>query len=313
MTGKRLRNEFRCRFYYLLSHIGIVRVADGPCFASIEPASFCQLHCPECPVGTGASGQEKRLIDEALYHQAVDAIAETAHTLILYFQGEPLLHPHIAEMVRYAHEKRLFIILSTNGQALDQDLAHALAKAGLDRIVLSIDGLTESAYQSYRVGGSVEKALAALRYAAEAGIPERVMQCLCLKTNEREWDEMRHRYKTLGATRLELKTAQFYDFEKGNPLIPSDTRYARYEQTKDGSWRRKKPLHNCCLRLWRGCVITTKGEVLPCCFDKAHAHVFGSLTTQSMPAIWHSDAANTFRARVTHARTLINICRNCDN
>lgn len=313
MTGKRLRNELRCRFYYLLSRVGIVRVADGPCFASIEPASFCQLRCPECPVGTGASGQEKRLIDMALYRTAVDAVAETAHTLILYFQGEPLLHPHIADMVRYAHEKRLFTILSTNGQALTQDLAQALAAAGLDRIILSIDGLTQSAYQTYRVGGSVEKALAGLRYAAEAGIPERVMQCLCLKTNETEWDEMRRRYKSLGATRLELKTAQFYDFEKGHPLMPSDTRYARYEQRKDGSWRRKKALHNRCLRLWRGCVITAKGEVLPCCFDKAHAHVFGSLLTQSLPEIWHSAAAQSFRARVTHARSLIYICRNCDN
>lgn len=248
-----------------------------------------------------------------LFRQAVDQLAPTAHTLILYFQGEPLLHEHLPEMVRYAHERRLYTMISTNGQLLTAPLARALAEAGLDRIILSIDGLTQTSYETYRVGGSLEKALAGLRHAAEAGIPERVMQCLCLRSNEHEWEEMRRTYRALGATRLELKTAQFYDYESGNPLMPSDARYARYMQGRDGRYHLKRPLHNRCLRLLRGCVITTTGEVLPCCYDKAHAYSFGSLKSAPLAQVWHSAAAQSFRARVAHARSLLDICRNCDN
>jgi MoaA/NifB/PqqE/SkfB family radical SAM enzyme len=57
-----------------------------------------------------------------------------------YFQGEPLLNTHLPEMISLAHQTGLYTIVSTNAQALTQEMAEALVKSGLNRIIVSIDG-----------------------------------------------------------------------------------------------------------------------------------------------------------------------------
>ena len=315
MTLQRLRNELRCRYSYLLSLFGINSVRHMPTFVSIEPANYCSLRCPECPVGMANSRHGNRrkpqLMSWDTFCKTIDAVSAEAHTVIFHFQGEPLLHPHLAGMIAYAHRKRLFTMLSTNGQEMTENLAKTLRQAGLDRIIVSIDGLSEQSYNAYRVGGSLHKALDALRFAQKAGIPERIMQCLKLSTNEQEWPLFRQQYRALGATRLELKTAQLYDYRNGHPLLPSRARDARYIKGKDGLFHVKKRLHNHCFRLWSGCVVTVEGNVLPCCFDKQADHLFGNLDKRAFRDIWLGKTAAAFRHQVLHRRRTIPICTNC--
>lgn len=216
-------------------------------------------------------------------------------------------------MIREAHEAGLYTIVSTNAQALTLEMAKALVEAGLSRIIVSMDGLTEESYHAYRVGGSLEKAKAALRYLREA--KERLqgrtiieLQVLRLRTNEHEWSEFEKQYKALGADRLVFKTAQLYDYRNGNPLMPSDPRYSRYVQGEDGHYHRRK-LRRACLRVWSGVVVTTTGEVLPCCYDKSHAHAYGNIKESSLKDLFANEKALAFR-RAALAQTP-QICKEC--
>jgi len=219
-------------------------------------------------------------------------------------------------MIAYAHARKLYTMLSTNAQTLTPALAEQLVGSGLDRIIVSIDGLTQESYAHYRVGGHLDRALDGMRALADCKKqtgcgPEIVLQCLLLRSNEAEWPLFRERYKALGADRLEMKTAQFYDYKEGNPDMPSDLRYARYVRNADGSYRLKKPLRNRCYRLWSGCVVTTDGTVLPCCFDKDHTYRLGNLNGQPLAEIMHSEAASRFRKAILKNRAGIPICTNC--
>ena len=317
ITFRRLTNELCSRLNYLLSCFGHVRYSHMPTFIAIEPANYCMLHCPQCPVGLRATTpDEHALIPEAIWIKAINEAAPYAHTAIFHFQGEPLLHPDLPKMIRYAHSLRLFTMLSTNAQLLTPALAEALVDAGLDRIIVSIDGLTEPTYSHYRVGGSLERALAGMRALADCKQqkgygPEIEMQCLYLKSNQHEWPLFGEKYRLLGADKISMKTAQFYDFEHGHPDMPDDSRYSRYKRNTDGSYCLKKKLHNRCYRLWSGCVITTDGTVLPCCFDKDHLFPLGSLESSSLEDIMHGDAAQRFRQRLIRHRASISMCTNC--
>ena len=95
--------------------------------------------------------------------------------------------------------------------------------------------------------------------------------------------------------------------------MPTDSQYCRYEQTKDGHYELKHKRRGCitpCHRLWTGCVITTTGEVLPCCYDKAGHYSFGNILQQDWTTIYHSDKAQSFRKQVVCGNTM-DICRNC--
>ena len=267
------------------------------------------------PLLGGAGGG---LLTMELFHRILDDVKEHAHTMQFYFQGEPLLNKQLPEMIAAAHQVGLYTIVSTNAQALSRSTAEALVKSGLSHIIVSIDGFSEESYAAYRVGGSLHKALEGLQHLAnaKAELHSRIrieLQVLRLRSNEHEWDWIKKNYKKLGATHLVFKTAQLYNFEHGHPLMPTDERYSRYKKRADGTYVHKKSSRlSPCKRLWSGCVITTSGDVLPCCYDKDHRHTLGNITTHSLSEIFHSNKANTLRKHILNGH-LPEMCKNCNH
>ena len=306
--------------------MGLVRISHAPLFVSVEPANICQLKCPACPVGLRdnvitSSRHNERFMSLDMWHRVLSEIRDTAWVIQFYFQGEPLLNKDLPQMIREAHEAGLYTIVSTNAQAMTEELAAALVASGLDRIIVSMDGLSDESYNAYRIGGSLEKCKAAIRFLREAkndlslsrhnvitSSPIIELQCLRLKSNEHEWAEFKREYKRLGADRLVFKTAQLYDYTDGHPLMPSNLRYSRYIKGNDGKYHRRR-LSKGCFRVWSGCVITTTGDVLPCCYDKAHAFAYGNIMTASMKELFHNEKAVSFRKAAF--RQTPQICQEC--
>ena len=255
-------------------------------------------------------------MDWDTYLRILKQVQATAHTIQFYFQGEPLLNPLLPRMIARAHEVGLFTIVSTNAQALTHTLAQELVKSGLNRIIVSIDGFSEESYAAYRVGGDLHRALEGLQFLREAKAEYSSsicieLQVLRLRSNEHEWQWIRQHYRTLGATRLVFKTAQLYDYQHGHPLLPTDERYSRYKKGEDGKYHLTRKKKSSCYRLWSGCVVTTMGLVLPCCYDKDSEHAFGSLLEQNIEQIWHNKNADDFRRQVLLNRHAIPICQEC--
>jgi len=117
--------------------------------------------------------------------------------------------------------------------------------------------------------------------------------------------------KDLGVDEVRFKTAQIYDFENGNPLIPKNEKYSRYTKLGDGTYAIKSSLDNHCWRMWSGCVITWDGKVVPCCFDKDATHQLGDLSEQTLRVIWNNEAYKRFRSALFNSRKDIDICANC--
>lgn len=323
LTRSRVSNAIRCYGSYALSRLGSVLfrtsipVHHAPMFVSVEPANICQLHCPECPVGRGGSERlkvnDERTMPMEVFRRVLAEVKETALVMQFYFQGEPLLNTNLPEMIREAHEAGLYTIVSTNAQAMTKERAEELVSSGLDRIIISMDGWTESSYSAYRIGGDVEKCKAAIRWLREAKKSSRrtpiiELQCLRLKSNEQEWTLFKREYKALGADRLVFKTAQLYDYENGHPLMPTEARYSRYIQGKDGKYHRRA-MGKGCFRVWSGAVITTDGTVLPCCYDKGHEHAYGNIMQTPLAELFANEKAMSFRLAAMEQGPAI--CREC--
>lgn len=318
LTRFRVGNALKCYMSYALGRFGSARF-HSPLFVSVEPAAVCQLRCPACPVGlrhldVSTSRDLERTMSLDVWHRVLSQIRDTAFIVQFYFQGEPLLNKNLPQMIAEAHEAGLYTIVSTNAQALTTEWAEALVQAGLNRIIVSMDGLSDESYNAYRVGGSLEKCKEAIAWLRKAkrvtgyGLPVIELQCLRLKTNEHEWGQFKREYKRLGADRLVFKTAQLYDYASGHPLMPSNPRYSRYIQGSDGSYHRRK-LSKRCFRVWSGAVVTTSGEVLPCCYDKAHAYAYGNITERPLAELFSSKKAQAFRRAAWKEQP--DICKEC--
>ncbi len=288
-----------------------------PMTISIEPTTACNLRCPECPSGLRSFSRDTGNMKEAFFRKLIDDMHRQLLWLIFYFQGEPYINPKFLDMVKYAHDKGIYTITSTNGHFLHPENARKTIASGLDRILISIDGSTQEVYEQYRKEGHLATVLEGARNLVKAkkeansATPHIVFQMLVVKPNEHQIEEVRALAKEIGVDEVKLKTAQVYDYENGNDLIPTIEKYSRYRKEASGSWSIKNQLLNHCWKLWHACVITWDGVVVPCCFDKDATHKLGDLKKQSFTEIWKGIAYANFRNQLLKGRDQIDICNNC--
>lgn len=288
-----------------------------PVTVSIEPTTACNLRCPECPSGLRAFSRDTGNLKEDFFRKTIQELHRDLFYLIFYFQGEPYINPRFLDMVQFAHSKKIFTITSTNGHFLDDENARKTVESGLDRLIISVDGTTQETYEQYRISGKLDTVLEGARNIVKwkkklkSRRPHVVFQFLVVRPNEHQIPEIYRLAREIGVNEVKLKTAQVYDYEHGNPLIPTLDQFARYRQMPDGDWQVKHALDPHCWKLWHSCVITWDGIVVPCCFDKDAQHRLGDLKKTTFRNLWHSPAYYDFRRAILRGRDQIDICQNC--
>ena len=288
-----------------------------PFSLSIEPTTACNLGCPECPSGLKQFTRPTGKLSLDLHEKILDEVKSHVAYINYYFQGEPFLHPDFLELIRQAKQRKIYTATSTNAHFIDEKKAEEIVESGLDRLVISIDGLTQKSYEQYRINGKLEKVLEATKLMVEAKeklkskTPHLIFQFLAVAPNEQDIPALFEKAKELKIDEVRIKTAQLYDFENGNPLMPKNEKYSRYILGPNGKYRLKNKLKNECWRMWSGSVITWDGKAVPCCFDKDAVHQLGDMTNSTFKSIWQSDAYVSFRKSVFTNRQEIDICKNC--
>lgn len=290
----------------------------NPMALAIEPTTSCNLRCPECPSGLRSFTRPIGMLDHRFYKQIIDQSAPYLTYLTLYFQGEPYLNPRLFDLIHYASSNNIFTATSTNAHFLQDHNAKKTIESGLDKLIVSVDGIDQKTYEKYRIGGNIDKVFEGIKNLVRwkkqlrRKNPMIVLQFLVLKSNQHQVGEVRKLGRSLGVDQVSLKTAQIYDFKKGSGLIPDNPAYSRYKAI-NGSYRVNGRLTNDCWRMWSSSVITWDGKVVPCCFDKDADYVLGNLKEDTLQTIWRASGQNRFRQQILNSRKEIDICGNCSN
>jgi radical SAM protein with 4Fe4S-binding SPASM domain len=318
MNARKLWNASKVFSSYHLTKLSSQpRQWGKPFTISFEPTTACNLRCPECPSGLRSFSRETGNLKQDFFRKTIDETYKDLFYLIFYFQGEPYINPDFLDMVRYAHQKNIYTITSTNGHFLNDENARKTVESGLDRMIISVDGTTQEVYENYRKKGKLATVLQGakniVKWKEKLGskTPYTIFQFLVVKPNEHQIAEVYQLAKEIGIDEVKLKSAQVYNYKNGNPLIPSAEKYSRYQKEADGSYSLKNELANSCWKLWHSCVITWDGLVVPCCFDKDATHQLGDLKSKSFEQIWTGSEYQNFRNKILQGRDQIDICTNC--
>jgi radical SAM protein with 4Fe4S-binding SPASM domain len=299
--------------YAAKRYAGISLMPPLPVAASIELTSICNLTCPECVTGTGLIRRKTRFISYDLAADIASQLRKHVLSAWLSFQGEPMMHPDFFSITDLF--EGMNPVISTNGHWLDRESCLRLVRSPLRKIIISYDGATPDTYGLYRIGGDHAMVTQGIRQLADAIKEKRsdlkiVLQFLLHKGNELETDAAAAFARSVGAGFI-VKTIQVLDQTMIGKWIPSDRRNSRYKMNDDGSWHPTLSPAQGCMRMWTSPVITTDGDVVPCCFDKNGLHVMGNIREQSFGDIWRGEKYRTFRQLVMKDRQLIDICSQC--
>ena len=148
----------------------------------------CNLKCIYCH-HEGEVAPKNEIPDEMVVNVA-RAAAELGVRSLKFTGGEPLLRKDLADLISQMPQD-LDISLTTNGVFLAEQ-AEALAKAGLDRVNISLDSLDSKNYCAITGGkaGDLRRVLAGIDAAKEAGLVPIKLNVVVLKKNEAEIPEL---------------------------------------------------------------------------------------------------------------------------
>lgn len=292
--------------------------ANGfPYMLQIEPTNFCNLACPLCPAGRNEMGRERRHMTLEEFKSIVDDLENYLLFLIMWSWGEPFMNPNLPAMIRYAKEKGIKTVTSTNGQFFtDESYLKDLLTSGLTTLIVAIDSLYEDNYGAYRKKGSLNKALGGLRRAVELkrelGSETHInMRMVVMKQNEHELDSLRRMARCIGVDRFSVKTvnpscdSSFSD----EGIVPENPRYRRYEYMK-GSYQRVK-IDSTCGSVWSMCGVHSNGDIVPCCYDYNGQMKVGNIHYQKISEVWNGLAFRELRKKITCDRNSIARCKEC--
>ena len=144
----------------------------------------CNLNCIYCH-HEGEAKPNGEISDEMVISVA-RAAAELGVRSLKFTGGEPLLRRDLAGLIAQMPQD-LDISLTTNGIFLAEQ-AGPLAKAGLDRVNVSLDSLRPQTYRAITGGreGDLEKVLAGIDAARAAALAPIKLNVVVLKENEAE-------------------------------------------------------------------------------------------------------------------------------
>jgi radical SAM protein with 4Fe4S-binding SPASM domain len=318
LTVRRIWNMVKVYLSFHLSKATKKPIQWGMPFSiSVEPTTSCNLRCPECPSGLRSFTRPTGMLQTEMFSTIIDQVYKHVNYLTFYFQGEPYLHKEFLEMVKYARSKKIYTATSTNAHYLNDAMAKKTIESGLDRLIISIDGTSQETYKQYRVGGKLDKVIQGAKNVVKwkkklnSPTPYIIFQFLVVKPNEHQVEDVKDLAREIGVDEVILKTAQVYDYEHGNSLIPENEKYSRYKKLDDGTYAIKNVLENSCWKLWHSCVVTWDGKIVPCCFDKDAQYKLGDLKNTSFRDIWWGEAYHDFRTKLVRSRKEIDICKNC--
>lgn len=322
-TAGKLREQNLRRILYSCLQRPFHKPGKYPTDIVIETASVCNLNCTICRSVKADLGRENRFMSLALFKKIIDDIAPICNTIGVSYCGEPLLNKDIFNMIRYASDKGMCVSMLTNGISLNAEARKGVLDSGLNFMAISMDGAAKQTYESIRIGASFEKlveniaALVKERHQRKLSHPSIDLQMVVTQKNLHEVDTFEKLARDLGVDRAYLKSlhidrsredVEYVQYLEKSYFVNSTTLPSRYIVNKSGRLELKDK--GLCPQKVRTPVITTDGNVLPCCFDIFGEYLLGNVTNQRFMDIWNSAKYSDFRHKLAMHRKLP-MCANC--
>jgi len=179
------------------------KIQEFPDVLFFEPTVSCNLRCPQhvCMELNTNPLQYRRTIRWSLDDFVQKIVPDLKHfqEFRFFINGEAFLNKDLPAMLTEAKKAnpRLYMLTSTNGNVLSEELAESLVTNGVDYVSVSVDGGYQENYERYRVRGSLGRVLenmdqlVAVKRRHNSEKPILHWRYILFRWND-SWDEMKH-------------------------------------------------------------------------------------------------------------------------
>ena len=279
---------------------------DFPIRLNIEPTNYCNLSCSMCP---RELNRPFGYMDASFFREIIDESIMYGKRLIITItkDGEPLLHPELPQMIKYAKDKEAAhkINFYSNGTLLSEAKSIELIKSGLDTIHISVDAFSKETYKKIKNSQQFEiveenvKRLVTLKKKLQSKTPLVVVKIIQTPDTRNEIKLFMNKWKGI---------ADFIEIGKYHTWDGTLNDSNRFEPNNLSKGMNRYP----CTFLWYNPVILWDGRVTTCCVDYQGKGIIGDIKEDTLAAIWQGNKLQRIRdAHLENKYDSIPLCSNC--
>jgi radical SAM protein with 4Fe4S-binding SPASM domain len=276
-----------------------LKINLNPAQIDIELNSNCNHHCAFC-----IHGITKRKMSSLTFDQFIFVIEQAikfgTRSLKLNYLNEPLLVKDLERYIEFAKEKGMInISLSTNAVLLTPSRSKSLIESGLTKIFVSIDAVKAETYNALRNSNGFDKIIENtenfIKIRNEMGLRYPVVRVNFLRTAINKDEEQL--FVDYWKDKADMVIVQ-----KMNEILDVHTGLTIKEPEKE--------FH--CSFPFKQIVITSEGDILPCCTMYGLRHKIGNISDITLKEAWNSDKIKYLREIHKNGDYKIDpICKRC--
>jgi radical SAM protein with 4Fe4S-binding SPASM domain len=257
------------------------------------------------------TGRFQGVMKLEVFQKIVDdfgAFDKPIKVLRMYKDGEPFLNKRLADMIAYAKKSGHidYIDTTTNGTFLTPERVGPVLEAGIDKINISVDGMTEETYLRFTgfkfdFAKFVENVKWIYANKRNCEIVVKIPNELITETQRQEF------FDTFGNHCDRIFVENFA------PCWPEfDVEAHTGIKISKGIYQQDVGDTDTCPYIFYGYSVNADGLVSSCFLDWGRKLVIGDVRRQSMKEIWNSAAMNALRLQHLEGRRRENgVCGNC--
>ncbi|MCK4401156.1 radical SAM protein [bacterium] len=241
----------------------------------IEPSLRCNFRCPYCYIQENSSLENELTVEEI--HDVILQAQELGAKKIIILGGEPMIYPHIMEMIKFIRTHHLGVEMFTNGSNITADIAKQLFDYGVNVVLKmnTFNGHTQDMLAGKK--GAFKIIQEAFHNLKQARRPSgetflAVSTIICSKNIDRlvdMWKWLRDQniipYFEMITPQGNIKQNDWLNVEP-QKVYDLFCKIAEIDRTRYGYFWEPQPslVGNRCLRHQFSCLVTSQGYVMPC-------------------------------------------------
>ena len=302
-----------------------------PISAHIDVSSLCNFRCSFCfqadTQGMKDVDLKRGFMQTDLFRKIVDelrAFPDKLKKIKIGNHGEPTLHPQLAECIKYAAESKAaeIVELFTNGSKLNADLNKKIVESGLQRINISLEGLSDERYREVTgVKQDFSEIVAGVKDLYQQKISMNSDLIIYVKIVD-EAHSLRGDSNLIFTLSDEERQEFFETFENScdeiyiEKIVPqwAETQLDRQNTVSQTGMYGQKVTEwkDICPFTFMYLHFNCDGTVSPCTLDWPRKVVIGNAKTESVSAIWNGSRLRDLQiAQVMGKRKCIDFCSSC--
>ena len=291
-----------------------------PPSVQIEVTTKCNIGCRLCL----RTIDPARVVDSDMpldfFKSIISQLKGKTRSISLVGLGEPMLHPEIFSIIRFAKENKIEVSLIDNFTLINREKSLALIDSGLDYLYVSFDNVSKEAFEDRRTGACFEtvveniKLFVKTKNEVKSKKPVFFFKSTISHSNFAEIPQLVKFAEDLGADGINF----------GKMMDRDESRIINPPPINDENLPKSKIFVDPCelsesyeCDATRGCYVTFDGKVLPCGLmaeSVSRAHYpqvqLGDLNSDTIGNIWRSSRFRQLRKKL-ESREYLPECTTC--